>query len=73
VDAFWSMIDEILNAVLFLLIGLEFLAVRTEPTILVAGLLVAGTYAVVIFSILVQGLTVRRVLAYYGVGEAPAA
>jgi CPA1 family monovalent cation:H+ antiporter len=133
VDAFWSMIDEILNAVLFLLIGLEFLAVRMEPRIILAGvlvvpivlaarlvsvalpvtamsvrgrfmrgivpvltwsglrggisvamvlslppfpareLLVAGTYAVVIFSILVQGLTVRRVLLYYGVGEAPAA
>jgi CPA1 family monovalent cation:H+ antiporter len=31
--------------------------------------LLAGTYAVVVFSILVQGLTVRRVLVYYGVGE----
>ena len=32
----------------------------------------AMTYVVVVFSILVQGLTMRRVLAYYGVrGELP--
>ena len=30
--------------------------------------LLACTYAVVVFSILVQGLTVRRVLVYYRVG-----
>ena len=30
--------------------------------------LLACTYAVVVFSILVQGLTVRRVLVHYGVG-----
>jgi Na+:H+ antiporter len=29
----------------------------------------ASTYAVVVFSVLVQGLTVRRLLVYYGVGE----
>jgi CPA1 family monovalent cation:H+ antiporter len=29
----------------------------------------AATYAVVVFSILVQGLTVRRLLLYYRVGE----
>jgi CPA1 family monovalent cation:H+ antiporter len=129
VDAFWSMIDEILNAVLFLLIGLEFLAVPARPRVLTAGLLtvpialaarlvsvaipvaamsirgrfvhgivpvltwsglrggisvamvlalprfpardllLACTYVVVVFSILVQGLTVRRVLVYYGIGK----
>ncbi|MGE0042354.1 MAG: cation:proton antiporter [Vicinamibacterales bacterium] len=129
VDAFWSMVDEILNAVLFLLIGLEFLAVELSPALIAAGLLaipialaarlvsvavpvtvmsvrgrfvrglvpvltwsglrggisvamvlslprfpardllLASTYAVVIFSILVQGLTVRRVLVHYGIGE----
>jgi monovalent cation:H+ antiporter, CPA1 family len=58
VDAFWSMIDEILNAVLFLLIGLEFLAVPTRPIVIVAAL-----FAIPIV------LTVRRVLAYYGIGE----
>jgi CPA1 family monovalent cation:H+ antiporter len=129
VDAFWSMIDEILNAVLFLLIGLQVLGIKGEahtmsaallaiPIALVArfvsvgapvaamtvrGRLVNGivpiltwsglrgglsvamalslphfpgrdvvlacTYAVVVFSILVQGLTVRRLLVHYRVGE----
>jgi monovalent cation:H+ antiporter, CPA1 family len=35
-------------------------------------ILLACTYAVVVFSIVVQGLTVRRMLIYYRVGEAPA-
>jgi Na+:H+ antiporter len=131
VEAFWNMTDEILNAVLFLLIGLEFLAVPEPPIVVAAGLLtipialaarlvsvaipvaamnargrfvrgivpvltwsglrggisvamvlslprfpardllLACTYAVVVFSILVQGLTMRRVLAYYSIGEEP--
>jgi CPA1 family monovalent cation:H+ antiporter len=128
VDAFWSMIDEVLNAVLFLLLGLEVFAVEhwadvlmpallAVPICLVArassvavpvtamrirgsfqrglvpvltwsglrggisialvlalppfpgrDILLASTYAVVVFSVLVQGLTVRRVLVHYGVG-----
>jgi CPA1 family monovalent cation:H+ antiporter len=35
---FWSLIDEILNAVLFLLIGLEVIAVSTEFRVLALGL-----------------------------------
>jgi CPA1 family monovalent cation:H+ antiporter len=129
VDAFWSMIESILNAVLFLLLGLEILAVQRWPDVfvpaaltipicllarflsvgipvramkirgtpqrglipvltwsglrggisvaLVLGLprfdgkdiLLAATYAVVVFSVLVQGLTVRRVLVHYGLGS----
>jgi CPA1 family monovalent cation:H+ antiporter len=129
VDAFWIMIDEILNAVLFLLIGLEVLELARGPHIIAAcmlaipitllarlvsvavpvsamsvkgrlargivpiltwsglrgglsvamalslppfahrELLLACTYAVVVFSILVQGLTVRRLLVHYRVGE----
>ncbi len=34
---FWEMVDEILNAVLFLLIGLEMLAVRIDPAIFLIG------------------------------------
>ena len=30
--------------------------------------LLACTYAVVVFSVLAQGLTVRRVLLHYGIG-----
>jgi CPA1 family monovalent cation:H+ antiporter len=131
VDGFWSMIDEVLNAILFLLIGLELFSVQmtranvlvaafTIPIVLFARLLSVGipmafvggdrrakrglatlltwsglrggisvamalslpaipeknvlltaTYAVVLFSVLVQGLTMRRVLLRYGVGLQP--
>lgn len=37
VDAFWKMIDEILNAVLFLLIGFEVFAIAFESDYLVSG------------------------------------
>ena len=39
VDAFWKLIDEILNAVLFLLIGLEVFAVAFETSYLVSGVM----------------------------------
>lgn len=128
VDAFWSMIDYILNAVLFLLIGLEVAGVRAGPTIVIVALvaipiavlaralsvalpimamgrrggfvggiipiltwsglrggisvalalslpsfpgkdyILAATYAVVVFSILVQGHTMRRLLVHYQIG-----
>ena len=45
--------------------------VLSLPRFPARDLLLARTYAVVIFSILVQGLTMRRVLAYYGIGEEP--
>jgi CPA1 family monovalent cation:H+ antiporter len=129
VDAFWNMIDELLNALLFLLLGLQVFLVQAGPKAIVAGVLsipivllarvvsvglpvmamsvrgrfprgfvpvltwsglrggisvamalslppfpardtlLACTYAVVVFSILVQGLTMRRVLVHYGVAE----
>jgi len=125
VDAFWRLIDEILNAVLFLLIGLEVFAISVSENIALLGaasillvllgrllavsipiallsrirtfsrgvipimtwgglkggisvalvlslpesdykpLLVSVTYIVVVFSILVQGLTVGRVVRKY--------
>ena len=125
VDAFWRLIDEILNAVLFLLIGLEVLTVAFDRTYLLYGLaaiplvlvsravavgvpiaalrlrraftpgvvpimtwgglrgaisvalvlslpdhpekplLLTATYVVVIFSIVVQGLTTGSVVRYY--------
>ncbi len=39
-DHFWELVDEIFNAVLFLLIGLEVLAVEAEWTVVAAGLAV---------------------------------
>ena len=122
-DNFWELIDELLNAVLFLLIGLEILLIHFLPSYIYSSLLIiplvllsrfisvglpvslmkfkhsysphvikiltwgglrggisvalvlslpagpyrepliAATYAVVLFSILVQGLTVGRVAA----------
>jgi CPA1 family monovalent cation:H+ antiporter len=38
VDAFWKMIDEILNAVLFLMIGFEVFAIAFDSTSVTAGL-----------------------------------
>lgn len=46
-DQFWTLVDEILNAVLFALIGLEVLVVPFDPTWLAAGLL---AIPVVLFS-----------------------
>jgi CPA1 family monovalent cation:H+ antiporter len=129
VDGFWSMIDEILNAVLFLLLGLEVFAVQHWADVILPALvaipiclfarfvsvgipvramtvgralgrglipvltwsglrggisialvlalprfdgkdvLLASTYAVVVFSVLVQGLSVRRVLVHYKLGH----
>ena len=122
-DSFWELMDEILNAVLFLLIGLEVLVLTTKANYLIAGLvmipivllarfisvglpitfmrrirdfspnaikimtwgglrggisvalalsipsgpereaLLTVTYIIVVFSILVQGLTIKRLIA----------
>jgi CPA1 family monovalent cation:H+ antiporter len=122
-DAFWELIDEILNAVLFVIIGLEFLAIRLQqgyvvmafsailivmisryvsvavlvkpmaikhqfskgvieiltwgglrggisialalslPPVPERQLVLAATYVVVVFSVLIQGLTIGKVVA----------
>ncbi|MBV1691350.1 sodium:proton antiporter [Novosphingobium sp. G106] len=124
VHKFWSLIDDILNAVLFLLIGLEVLTIPADPRLLLLGLcviplvlmaraisvklplmvmhpwfnlgplapitliwgglrggisialalalssgearnaLLAATYLVVLFSVVIQGATVERVLSW---------
>lgn len=127
-DKFWELIDEILNAVLFVIIGLEIIAVKLSATVLgpaLAAILIvlvsrlasvlfstallrgkrklskgsivfltwgglrggisialalslpqaperplilAATYVVVIFSVIVQGLTISRISARRGFG-----
>jgi CPA1 family monovalent cation:H+ antiporter len=47
VDMFWEMVDELLNAVLFVLIGLEVLVVSPKPIWLLAG---AGAIVIVLFA-----------------------
>jgi CPA1 family monovalent cation:H+ antiporter len=39
VHTFWSLIDEVLNSILFMLIGFEVVAIRGEPVIVIAALL----------------------------------
>lgn len=128
-DAFWGMMDEILNAVLFLLLGFQVFGLHLSLALIVAGvlavpivllarflsvyvslralgrgasrpgmlpiltwgglrgglsvamvlslpafaqknLLLGLTYAVVVFSVVVQGLTMRRLCAHYGLRAA---
>jgi len=38
-DTFWELVDEVLNAVLFVMIGLEVLVLSLEPAYLLAGLI----------------------------------
>ena len=52
VDMFWEMIDDILNAVLFVLIGMEVMLIAFSWNLLAAGL------AMVIMTLLARGLTV---------------
>ncbi len=50
-DTFWELVDEILNAVLFVLIGLEILVLNFSPKFIVAGLI---AIAVVLLSRLIS-------------------
>jgi monovalent cation:H+ antiporter, CPA1 family len=56
-DEFWELMDEILNAVLFVLIGLEVLIITLEPSYLLAGV------AVIPLAILGRFLSVGGVIA----------
>ena len=49
--------------------GISVALVLALPPFPGKDVLLANTYAVVVFSVLVQGLTVRRLLVHYGVGE----
>lgn len=42
VDKFWELIDEVLNAILFLLIGFEMLVLEMDGAMLLMGLIVVG-------------------------------
>jgi CPA1 family monovalent cation:H+ antiporter len=78
---FWDLMDELLNAMLFLLMGFSLLSVEISRTLLLVaaggisvalalslepspyrGALLAVCYAVVVFTILVQGLTMPALI-----------
>ena len=67
VDLFWEMVDELLNAVLFVLIGLEVLLVSPKPIWLLAG---AGAIVIVLFarlaSIALPVLVMGRLCVFRG-------
>jgi CPA1 family monovalent cation:H+ antiporter len=61
-DTFWELIDEILNAVLFLLIGLELLVLDFLPgTLLASALMIAGVLFARLVSVGLPVLFLRRV------------
>jgi len=59
-DSFWELIDEILNAVLFVLIGLEVLIVTFSPRYLLAGFVVIGIVLLARFISVAIPITVLR-------------
>jgi CPA1 family monovalent cation:H+ antiporter len=63
VDAFWNMIDELLNALLFLMLGLQVFLVQAGPKAIVAGLLsipIVLLARVVSVGLPVAAMSVRR-------------
>ena len=59
-DTVWEFIDELLNAVLFVLIGLEVLVVKLSPSLLVAGALAIGVSLLARFVAVSLPVTVLR-------------
>jgi len=60
VDKFWELIDEILNAILFVLIGFELLIVQTSTTLLlVAFILIIIVLITRFISVLIPSLFIR--------------
>ena len=60
IDKFWELIDEILNALLFVLIGLELLVIQTSQTVLlVAIILIAIVLVTRYVSVLIPSAFIR--------------
>ncbi len=66
-DTFWELMDEILNAVLFVMIGLEVLVIRFSPTLLLLGVVAIG--AVLLARWLSVGMTVTAVRRFSSIGR----
>lgn len=57
IDLFWEVIDELLNILLFLLIGMEMITMRVDSTLILAGL------ACIVIALLARGLSLAAPLA----------
>ncbi len=71
VDAFWKLIDEILNAVLFLLIGVEVFAVAFEMDFLIAGVLSIGLALIARFAAVAVPVLMLRPFREFSKGVIP--
>ena len=68
VDTFWHLIDEILNAVLFLLIGLEVFAVTMDTNLFLAAALAIGLSLVARFGAVAIPILFLKVFRDFGPG-----
>lgn len=60
VDKFWELLDEILNAILFVLIGLELLIIETSKTIFIVSFILIGIVLLTrYFSVFIPSLLIR--------------
>ncbi|MBE9515530.1 MAG: sodium:proton antiporter [Proteobacteria bacterium] len=59
-DTFWELIDEMLNAILFLLIGLEIMVVNLSGDFLIIGLIAIGVVLLARFISVVIPITVMK-------------
>ena len=60
IDKFWELIDEILNALLFVLIGLELVVIESNTTILIVAFLLIGIVLLTRFiSVLIPSFFIR--------------
>ena len=71
VDAFWKLIDEILNAILFLMIGLEVFAIAFSVDAVVAGVLSIGLSLLARFVAVVVPITLLRPFREFSKGIVP--
>ena len=70
-DAFWKLVDEILNAVLFLLIGVEVFVVTFSFDYAVAGVIAIGLALLARFAAVVVPISILRPFREYDQGVTP--
>ncbi len=71
VDAFWKLIDEILNAVLFLMIGFEVFAIAFEWNFLISGVLAIGLALLGRFAAVIVPVLILRPFREFSKGVVP--